>query len=61
MMRSVVLAYFLLAPVLACAAMPAAKQPVDYVSPNIGSIGQMLGPTLPFVQYPYACRGSLRT
>ena len=29
------------------------RQPVDYVSPNIGSIGQMLGPTQPFVQYPY--------
>lgn len=29
------------------------KQPVEYVSPNIGSIGQMLGPTLPFVQVPY--------
>jgi predicted alpha-1,2-mannosidase len=34
-------------------ATPTPKQPVDYVSPNIGSIGQMLGPTLPFVQYPY--------
>lgn len=53
MMRSAVLAYFMLGPVLACAATPADKQPVDYVSPNIGSIGQMLGPTLPFVQYPY--------
>jgi predicted alpha-1,2-mannosidase len=30
-----------------------AKAPVDYVSPNIGSVGQMLGPTLPFVQHPY--------
>src|ERR1700721_2284612 len=30
-----------------------AKAPVDYVSPNIGSLGQILGPTLPFVQPPY--------
>src|SRR5271163_4323029 len=30
-----------------------AKAPVDYVSPNIGSVGQMLGPTVPFVQHPY--------
>jgi putative alpha-1,2-mannosidase len=29
------------------------KRPVDYVSPNIGSIGQLLGPTSPFVQVPY--------
>jgi predicted alpha-1,2-mannosidase len=35
------------------AASSSPKPPVDYVSPNIGSIGQMLGPTLPFVQYPY--------
>jgi predicted alpha-1,2-mannosidase len=40
-----------------CAGVQAAaqtpKQPVDYVSPNIGSIGQLLGPTSPFVQVPY--------
>ena len=29
------------------------KEPVDYVNPNIGGIGQMLQPTLPLVQYPY--------
>lgn len=29
------------------------KQPVDYVSPNIGSVGQLLTPTLPFVQVPH--------
>jgi len=29
------------------------KAPVDYVSPNIGSIGQLLTPTLPYVQLPY--------
>jgi predicted alpha-1,2-mannosidase len=29
------------------------KEPVDYVNPNIGGIGQMLQPTQPLVQYPY--------
>ncbi len=29
------------------------KTPVDYVSPNIGGIGQLLQPTVPFVQYPH--------
>src|SRR6266704_1996732 len=29
------------------------KQPVDYVSPNIGGIGQLLTATIPFVQYPH--------
>ena len=29
------------------------KEPVDYVSPNIGSIGQMLTATLPYVQRPH--------
>jgi predicted alpha-1,2-mannosidase len=31
----------------------AAKDPVDYVNPNIGGIGQLLTPTLPYVQYPH--------
>lgn len=30
-----------------------AKQPVDYVDPNIGGIGQLLTATVPYVQYPY--------
>src|SRR5580692_1876346 len=30
------------------------KEPVDYVSPNIGGIGQLLTATLPFVQRPHA-------
>ena len=30
-----------------------AKQPVDYVNPNIGGIGQLLTATVPWVQYPY--------
>src|ERR1700734_1757972 len=38
-------------PVLAAG--PAQKLPVDYVSPNIGSIGQLLSATAPFVQVPY--------
>ena len=29
------------------------KSPVDVVAPNIGSIGQLLSATLPFVQVPY--------
>jgi predicted alpha-1,2-mannosidase len=29
------------------------KEPVDYVSPNIGTIGQMLTATLPYVQRPH--------
>jgi predicted alpha-1,2-mannosidase len=29
------------------------KEPVDYVSPNIGSIGQLLTATIPYVQRPY--------
>jgi predicted alpha-1,2-mannosidase len=30
-----------------------AKEPVDYVDPNIGGIGHLLQPTLPSVQLPY--------
>src|SRR5690348_14647369 len=29
------------------------KQPVDYVNPNIGGIGQLLTATIPYVQYPH--------
>ncbi|HLY42310.1 MAG TPA: GH92 family glycosyl hydrolase [Terracidiphilus sp.] len=29
------------------------RQPVDYVSPNIGGIGQLLTATIPYVQYPH--------
>src|SRR5438445_718959 len=29
------------------------RSPVDSVAPNIGSIGQLLSATLPFVQVPY--------
>src|ERR1700678_3738579 len=29
------------------------KAPVDYVSPNIGGIGQLLTATVPYVQYPH--------
>lgn len=31
----------------------AQKQPVDYVSPNIGGIGQLLTATIPYVQCPH--------
>jgi predicted alpha-1,2-mannosidase len=30
-----------------------AKEPVDYVSPNIGGIGQLLTATIPYVQLPH--------
>lgn len=30
-----------------------ARQPVDYVDPNIGGIGQLLTATIPYVQYPH--------
>jgi predicted alpha-1,2-mannosidase len=30
-----------------------ANDPVDYVSPNIGGIGQLLTATIPYVQYPH--------
>ncbi len=29
------------------------KEPVDYVNPNIGTIGHLLTATVPFVQYPH--------
>ena len=36
------------------AAQPAhVKEPVDYVNPNIGTIGHLLTATTPFVQYPH--------
>jgi predicted alpha-1,2-mannosidase len=35
------------------AAAQTAKQPVDFVDPNIGGIGQLLTATVPYVQYPY--------
>src|SRR5581483_5945180 len=38
---------------MAGAAAQTAKQPVDYVDPNIGGIGQLLTATVPYVQYPY--------
>jgi predicted alpha-1,2-mannosidase len=38
---------------LACGNAFAAKEPVDYVSPNIGGIGQMLTATIPYVQWPH--------
>ncbi len=37
----------------AAAVAQTAKQPVDYVDPNIGGIGQLLTATIPWVQYPY--------
>jgi predicted alpha-1,2-mannosidase len=54
MKRIATLVLFVCFSVLALAApAPQPKQPVDYVSPNIGGIGQLLTATIPFVQYPY--------
>jgi predicted alpha-1,2-mannosidase len=38
---------------LIAAAAQSRKAPVDYVDPNIGSIGQLLTATIPYVQYPH--------
>jgi putative alpha-1,2-mannosidase len=39
---------------LLLAAQPASrKEPVDYVNPNIGTIGHLLTATVPYVQYPH--------
>jgi predicted alpha-1,2-mannosidase len=38
---------------IASAQMHRQKEPVDYVSPNIGSIGQLLTATIPYVQRPH--------
>lgn len=47
----------MLAPILVASTLPLlaqqAKAPVDYVSPNIGGIGQLLTATEPYVQCPY--------
>ncbi len=44
----------LLAASLLLAAQPArVREPVDYVNPNIGTIGHLLTATTPFVQYPH--------
>lgn len=43
----------LLASFCTLAAIAQSEQPVDDVSPNIGSIGQLLTPTMPFVQVPH--------
>jgi predicted alpha-1,2-mannosidase len=32
---------------------PSHKEPVDYVNPNIGTIGHLLTATVPYVQYPH--------
>jgi len=37
----------------ACAKERLDKEPVDYVDPNIGGIGQLLTATSPYVQYPH--------
>src|ERR1700753_3408881 len=55
MMKSMSVVVFLIA--ISSSAFGAAdqqsKEPVDYVSPNIGGIGQLLTATVPYVQYPH--------
>jgi len=43
----------LLASLIPAASGSSQKDPVDYVSPNIGGIGQLLTATVPYVQYPH--------
>jgi predicted alpha-1,2-mannosidase len=50
---SILSAALLLVSFHALAVAPSRKPPVDYVSPNIGSIGQLLSAMMPFVQVPY--------
>ena len=38
---------------IASAQAPRQKEPVDYVSSNIGGIGQLLTATIPYVQRPH--------
>jgi predicted alpha-1,2-mannosidase len=53
MNKSILLAVvFILSSVAACFAQ-APKEPVDYVLPNIGTIGQLLTATVPYVQRPH--------
>ena len=51
MKAATILALFALLPWTLAAQQP--KEPVDYVSPNIGGIGQLLTATIPYVQYPH--------
>jgi len=49
----VVMSGILLGSIAYAAAAQQQKDPVDYVSPNIGGIGQLLTATVPYVQTPY--------
>src|ERR1700689_2851939 len=47
-------AWLMLAANLAWSAQPShSKDPVDYVNPNIGTIGHLLTATVPYAQYPH--------
>jgi predicted alpha-1,2-mannosidase len=50
---AVLLVFFALLSDVATAQMHRQKEPVDYVSPNIGGIGQLLTATIPYVQRPH--------
>ena len=51
--RIMLLFLFLLSTGWLCAEETHNKQPVDYVQPNIGGIGQLLTATIPYVQCPH--------
>ncbi|MGA2259495.1 MAG: hypothetical protein ABSG53_32875, partial [Thermoguttaceae bacterium] len=40
-------------PLILCGSSPQQKEPVDYVNPNMGGIGQLLSSTSPAVSMPY--------
>jgi putative alpha-1,2-mannosidase len=53
-LRSLYPVYIILAASFPLSAQPARlKEPVDYVNPNIGTIGHLLTATIPYVQYPH--------
>ena len=51
--QSALLALLLSGVTVLAAPLPQSKAPVDYVSPNIGGIGQLLTATIPYAQYPH--------
>jgi predicted alpha-1,2-mannosidase len=53
MLKAVLFSTIVQCAFFAAAAAETTRQPVDYVSPNIGTIGQLLTATTPFVQLPF--------
>lgn len=52
-MRTILLSTILQCAFLSVLASGPAREPVDYVAPNIGTIGQLLTATVPYVQLPF--------